>query len=444
MMTQEEFMDVVRMHAQGMTFTEIAEATGYHRQTIAKWVRAGGPPPRRQPPVAEVVTGRWQARITELLREQPALLSTSVFDLLLAEGFAGSYATVVRAVRQVRGPRFRAAKSVSMPIETAPGAEAQFDFADLRETADAWGWQTPLFCFGMILCWSRWRRWWFTTSQDREHTFEGVVGFLDAVGGVPRIARTDRMGALGVSQGRRFTLHPPTLGFARHYGLVVQPCQAGDAKRKGKVERPFRQLREGFLVEQQLAPPANLEQLNDRAAAWLDRRVHAVAHRVTRVAPNQRLATERGLLVPLPPVRYDTAYREPRRVHPAIPLINWRGVRYSVPTRALGQTVEVHHPVDSTAFTIRWAGQTIAAHTQRPSGHDDVWDPEHHREAVHAALVAATGRHLHPVAGRTDAHRASEASQADGRDGDRLDVGDGYDVQPPDLGVYGDGLEGSA
>ena len=122
----------------------------------------------------------------------------------------------------------------------------------------------------MILCWSRWRRWWFTTSQDREHTFEGVVGFLDAVGGAPRIARTDRMGALGVSQGRRFTLHPPTLGFARHYGLVVQPCQAGDAKRKGKVERPFRQLREGFLAEQQLAPPANLEQLNDRAAAWLD------------------------------------------------------------------------------------------------------------------------------------------------------------------------------
>ena len=132
-------------------------------------------------------------------------------------------------------------------------------------------------------------------------------------------------------------------------------------------------------------------------------------------------------------------------MHPAIPLINWRGLRYySVPTTALGQTVEVHHPVDSTTFTIRWAGQTIATHTQRPSGHDDVWDPEHHREAVHAALTAATGRHLHPVNGRTDAHSASEASQADGSAGDRLDVGDGYDVQPPDLGVYGDGLEGSA
>lgn len=89
----------------------------------------------------------------------------------------------------------------------------------------------------MILSWSRWRRWWFTVSQDRQHTFEGIVGFLYAAGGVPRIARTDRMGALGRSQGRRFTLHPPALEFARHHGMTVRSCQAGDAKRKGKVER---------------------------------------------------------------------------------------------------------------------------------------------------------------------------------------------------------------
>ncbi len=430
MMTQEEFMDVVQMHAEGMTFSEIAEATGYHRATIAQWIKAGGPPPKRRPAKARVVvTGRWQQRIADLVREHPALLSTSIYDVLVAEGFDGSYPTVVRAVRALRGPRFKAAKSVSLPIETAPGAEAQFDFADVSDAAWRWGWETPLLCFGMILCWSRWRRWWFTTSVDREHTFAGIVAFLQAAGGVPRIARTDRMGALGQSQGRRFKLHPPTLDFARHYGFVVQPCAAGDAKRKGKVERPFRQLREGFLAEQDLNPPASIRQLNDRAVSWLDRRVHAVDHRVTKVAPAVRLQTERPLLLPLPPVAFDTAYREPRRVHPAIPLINWRGVRYSVPTAALGQTVEVHQPVDSAVFTVRWAGQTIATHHQATSGSDDVWDVDHHAEAVHAALTAATGRHLHPV--RT----ASTPTQQTAR----LDVGDGYDVAVPDLGIYGAG-----
>jgi transposase len=433
MMTQEEFMDVKGMRAAGMTYAGIAEATGYHRTTIAKWIKAGGPPERRAPAADRVVlTDRWQRRIAELLEERPALLSTSIHDLLVAEGFDGSYATVVREARGIRGPRFRAAKAASVPIETAPGAEAQFDFCEVSRDAAAWGWSGTLVCFGLILCWSRWRHWWFTTSEDREHTFEGLVRAMYAAGGVPRIGRTDRMGALGRSQGRRFRLHPPAVAFAAHHGMTIRACQPRDAKRKGKVERPFRQLREGFLAEQHLNPPMSVGQLNDRAVAWLDRRVHAVAHRTTRVPPAERLATERPLLLPLPPVGFDTAYREPRRVHPAIPLISWRGVRYSVPTRALGRTVEVHQPVDSEVFTIRWAGQTIATHTQAPSGADDVWDPAHHAEAVHAALTAATGRHLHPVP-------PPPPSPPEPDDRGRLAVGDGYDVATPDLTVYGDG-----
>lgn len=427
-------MDIQQMHAEGMSYVEIAEQTGYHRTTIADRIRDGGPLPKRRPNADRVVmTGRWQQRIRELLRAQPMLLSTSVHDIIATEGFGGSYPTTARAVRQVRGPRFVAAKAASVPIETAPGTEAQFDFADLRKEAAGWGWTVPLFCFGMILSWSRFRVWWFTTSQDREHTFEGIVRFCQAIGGVPRIGRTDRMGALGTSQGRRFVLHPPTVAFARHHDLVIKSCQAGDAKRKGKVERPFRQLREGLLAEQDLDPPADLDQLNDRAARWLDRRVHAVAHRVTGVPPADRLATEQKLLLPLPGVRFDTAYREPRKVHFAIPLINWQGVRYSVPTAALGQTVEVSQPVDTATFTVRWAGRTIATHTQQPSGHDDVWDSAHHAEAVHDALTAATGRHLHPVAPPpTEPEPEPEPLS-------RLDVGDGFDVDPPDLAIYGDG-----
>jgi len=430
MMTQEEFMDVKGMRDSGMTYAEIAEKTGYHRTTIAKWLKQGGPPERRAPAAERaVLTDGWRRRIAELLEAQPLLLSTSVHDALVAEGFDGSYATVVRETRRIRGPRFRAATAASVPIETAPGAEAQFDFCDVSADAAAWGWTGTLVCFGFILCWSRWRHWWFTTSEDREHTFEGLVRSTHAAGGVPRVGRTDRMGALGRSQGRRFTLHPPAVAFAAHHGMAIRACQPRDAKRKGKVERPFRQLREGFLAEQHLNPPASIGQLNDRAEAWLDRRVHAVAHRTTKTPPAERLTVERPLLLPLPPTRFDTAYREPRRVHPAIPLISWRGVRYSVPTRVLGQTVEVHQPIDSDVFTVRWAGQTIATHTQAPSGSDDVWDPAHHAEAVHAALTAATGRHLHPV----------PAPTPEPDDRGRLAVGDDYDVATPDLTVYGDG-----
>ncbi|MBK7019710.1 MAG: DDE-type integrase/transposase/recombinase [Candidatus Microthrix sp.] len=116
---------------------------------------------------------------------------------------------------------------------TAPGDEAQFDFCDLSSWAVRFGWNMPLVAFGMILSWSRFRVWWFTTSEDRHHTFEGAVRFFDQVGGVPAVCRTDRMGALGRSQGRRFELHPPTVGFAAHHGTKITSCQAGRRQTQG-------------------------------------------------------------------------------------------------------------------------------------------------------------------------------------------------------------------
>jgi hypothetical protein len=82
-------------------------------------------------PAKRVIDERWAARIRELLRP-PAekLLSTSVYEIIKAEGFDGSYVTVARFVRDMRGPRFRAAPAVSVPIETAPAEKCQFDWSD--------------------------------------------------------------------------------------------------------------------------------------------------------------------------------------------------------------------------------------------------------------------------------------------------------------------------
>lgn len=204
MMNQENYVNVNDLHKQGWTIGEIAEETGWHRSTVSKYLKAG--PPTARSTGASVMTEQWRSRISSMLDTYPRLLAVSVHNKLRAEGFEGSYPTVVRAVRDIRGPRFRTADAVSVPIYTAPGDEAQFDFCDVSSWASRFGWNVPLVVFGMILSWSRWRVWWFTTSQDRHHTFEGMARFFDAAGGVPAACRTDRMGALGRSQGRRFEL----------------------------------------------------------------------------------------------------------------------------------------------------------------------------------------------------------------------------------------------
>jgi transposase len=429
MMNQETYVKVHELRKQGWTLAEIAAETGFHPATISIQLKADGSPTQRKvPDGALVMNAFWKQRIATLIGSYPRLLGISVHNKLYAEGFGGGYSTVTRELRLLRGPRFRAADGASMPIHTDPGEEAQFDFCDLSDWARRWGWSTPLWCFGMILCWSRWRMWWFTTSEDREHTFEGLTRFFDAAGGIAAANRTDRMGALGRSQGRRFVLHPPTIGFAAHHATTITSCKARDAKRKGKVERPFRQLQETFLPEVEVdGIPGDLGELNRRAEGWLEARVHPVRSRSTGEPPADRLILERPFLSPLPRVRFDTDYVETRRVHNIIPYICVAGGRYGVPPDVLGQLVEIRRPVDSTEFTVRCAGKLIVTHHLSTNpGPEIVWQPEH-RAATEAIALAGRpttdGRHLHLVA-----PAPTEPVW------EQLELGDGdFDVETPDL-----------
>jgi hypothetical protein len=317
------------------------------------------------------------------------------------------------------------------PIETAPGEEAQFDFADCSGWAERAGFVAPvLWCFSMILCWSRWRLWWFTTSVDREHTFEGMARFFETVGGVPQVCRTDRMGCLGSSQGRRFNLYPPALEFARWHGTEIKACQAGDAKRKGKVERPFRDLGESFLEELIVTGvPDTLDGLNGAARVWLEGR-HDRVHRTTGVPPIERFAVEHDFLGPLPRRRFDTDYSDARRVHPVLPLIEWNTIRYSVPPACLGQTVEVRQAVDSSVVTVVWAGRQVARHlVPTDPTMTEVWDAAHRVAAETAALNSTRRRHLHII--KPDDIVVPVGPL-------HLPGGD-FDVAAPDLARYDDG-----
>ncbi|MDQ1358405.1 MAG: hypothetical protein QOG44_2778 [Acidimicrobiaceae bacterium] len=436
MLTQEEYMDVVALRRQGWTIGQIADALGHHPATVSSWLKRGGPPPKRGAPAghAAVVDERWAARIAVLLEANSELLATSVERILRAEGWVGSYETLVRHLRAVRGVRRRRSAQVSVPIETAAGAEFQFDWSDCCDWGQVWG-LGELQCFGAVLCWSRRRHWWFAPSLDRPHTFEGLVRFFEDVGGVAAVGRTDRMGCLGTTRGGVFRFCPEAVDFARYHGFALKACASGDAKRKGKIERIFGELNSAFMQEMALAPPASIGELNRRCERWLNSFVHPRAHRVTGEAPDVRLAAEASLLAPLPRARYDTARREPRVVNAPLPLVEVDTVAYSVPPDLVGATVEVRVPVDAGIVEIVHHGSVVGRHRLAAVG--PVWDPAH-RAAAEAIALAPHRRHLRLMA------PPSEPATAPAPDA-VLELGGGdYDVAPVDLARYdGCGCQGA-
>jgi transposase len=431
MMTQEEFMEVQVLRSTGWSIRQIAEHVGYHPATISSWLRSGGPPAKRSTPVDElIVVERLQTRIAELLTQNSSLQATSIMRIITVEGFDGSYPSLTRYLRTVRGPSRGRTPPLAMPIDTGPAEEFQFDWSDCNLWARRWGWVHELHCFGTVLCWCRRKRWWFAPSIDQPHTLEGLAGWFDDLDGVPAVGRTDRMGQLGQSRGRSFRWHPVVLEFARHYGVALKVCPAGDAARKGKIERPFRDLKAGFLAEMDLDPPADIAELNRRAEVWLARHAHAVVHRTTKATPDERFRIEQPLLGRLPRVRFDTARREPRRVG-RFPLIEWDAVFYSVPPQAVGALVEVGQPVIEAILEVRLAGQLVAVHQLAPPGSPPQWLPEH-RAAGEAIALGRYGRHLRAVNADDDLADTSIMSVPS------LELGDGdYDVDEPDLALLG-------
>lgn len=217
--------------------------------------------------------------------------------------------------------------------------------------------------------------------------------------------------------------------------MKIASCQAGDAKRKGKVERPFRSLQETFLPEvEHDGVPDSLDEMNRRAVVWLTDRVHGVESRTTGALPVDRLSVERDFLGALPRVRFDTDYVETRRVHNILPFVSIDANRYSVPPAALGHKVEIRRKVNGSTVEIRLAGRLIATHQLVGGRRVDVWDPGHRQAAEALALGWTTDR---PDL-RIIANDPPGPVQ-------RLDLEGDYDVAEPDLDDrYGNNSEVSA
>ena len=125
---------------------------------------------------------------------------------------------------------------------------------------------------------------------------------------------------------------------------------------KGKVERPYRYIREDFFLARSFQ---NLDDLNAQLRHWLDTvanpRVHATTGRVVAEA----FAEEQPQLQPLPLVPFRSVLRLERRVsHEG--MVSVGGNYYSVPDTTRRRVLEVQALADE--IQIYEAGRLVARH----------------------------------------------------------------------------------
>jgi transposase len=349
---------ILDLHRQGLSVSAIARRVGTDRKTVRKYIERGLEPPvyqARQPRPAKVAP--FHPYLRERMAAYPDLTGSRLHREIRDLGYAGGYTAVKDFLRDIR-PTSPAGFEVR--FETPPGRQAQVDFAHFRTVfTDEPSVERVVWLFSLVLGHSRmlWGR--FVPHQDLQTLLRCHAAAFETLQGTPTEILYDRMRTV-------FSREDPEAGhivynrtlveFARHYGYLPKACQAYRAKTKGKVERPFRYIREDFFLGRSFR---NLVDLNDQFRQWLDQVANARVHATTQRVVSEHFAEERPRLQPLPAGPFQAVLRLERRIT-RDGMVSVDGNLYSVPNTTRRRPVEVH----STASEVRILeeGHVVAVH----------------------------------------------------------------------------------
>jgi len=211
--------------------------------------------------------------------------------------------------------------------------------------------------------------------QDLQTVLRCHLAAFAALGGVPQEILYDRMktAVTGEDDQGHIVYNRALVDFARHHGFHPRACRPYRAKTKGKVERPFRYIREDFFLARSFR---NLDDLNRQLAHWLATVANPRQHATTQRVVNEAFAEERPLLKPLPLVPFNAVLKLERRVsHEG--MVSVGGNLYSVPDATRRRVVEVHTLADE--IRIFEDGRLIAAHAVLEGRHQRRIAPGHRK-----------------------------------------------------------------
>jgi len=352
--------EIVLIHdlkKQGLSVSAIARKVGCDRKTVRKYLELGLEAPVYGPrrPRAGVIEP-YERYLHERVRAFPDLSGARLLREIREMGYEGGYTAVTDFLREVRPPR---QTQFERRFETPPGRQAQVDFAEFTVAfTDEPGVVRKVWLFSMVLGHSRWLWGRFVASQNLQSVLRCHIAAFEAMGGVPEEILYDRMktAVIGEDEAGVITYNASLVALLNHYGALPRACQPYRARTKGKVERPFRYIRQDFFLARTFR---NMDDLNAQFEGWRTDVANPRVHATTRRVVDDAFAEERPFLQSLPMLPYNAVLTVERRVSKD-GMISVGGNFYSVPDTARRRTLEVQH--HATELRIFEDGALIAHH----------------------------------------------------------------------------------
>jgi transposase len=328
----EAVVDIKYLHKQGLSDRAIARKLGISPRTVKKY--------RTSPELVRVynckehrptVIDNFKGNVEQWLSEDSGYTATWIYDRLKPMGYAGGYAVVMRYVRQWKTQYHQIAY---LRFETEPGVQAQVDFGEFTITLPD-GNIRKVYCFAMILGYSRMLYCELVNRCDLMTFLDCHIHAFEFFGGVPQEILYDRMKNVFIGRiAGRDKFNSYLTSFALHYGFrpAVTPPYAPWVK--GKVERPYHFIREGFWRGYGFNC---LERANVDLQHWLGMKAERI-HGTTHERVIDRFEREKPLLTLTPPKAFDTSYKIYRDVYKDC-TVAFDGNHYMLPHTLVGHSM---------------------------------------------------------------------------------------------------------
>ncbi|MEX2196238.1 MAG: IS21 family transposase [Thermoleophilaceae bacterium] len=359
-----EWAQVRAMAADGVSQREIAARLGINRRTVRRLVEADEPP-RYERAAAGSMLDPLEPVMRRVLEEWPQIKAPRVTELLRDDyGYAGSVDLVRKRMAGLRPRAVRPAQRTGY----RPGQVLQVDWAEMPTRPRIAGRERRVYALICSLPYSGASTAHFSFDMTIESFLEGHVRTLAWLGGVPRECVYDNLrSAVARRDGDVITWNPRFLQLRGHYAFHATACTPQTPREKGSVEGAVRYTKTGFWRARRFG---SLAELDEAYADWRDRIALPRRHATARHIVAERLAHERELLRPLPPIGFDAAGRRPSRV-PLDGYLKHAGSFYRAPEGLVHQRVELRF--DRDEVWIEHRGECVARYPR--SYQAGTWQP---------------------------------------------------------------------
>ena len=306
---------------------------GVHRPNVGK---VSGPPNARDP-----LAGVWESELEPMLRREPRLKPMTLYEYL-QDKYPGEYPQALRTLQRrvkswkvLHGP----SPEVMFELRHTPGMMGISDFTELKEIKVTIGGKPfEHLLYHYRLTYSGWQ---FAQIIQGGESFiglsEGLQNALHASGGAPKQHRTDSLSAayrnLGRNQNKSLTQLYDEL--CDHYRMEATRNNKGIAHENGSIESPHghlkNRIKQAFFLRgsSDFESIAEYQTLINQAAEGLNRQ------------HQDKFEEEKATLQALPKVRVPDYEILTARVSSSS-IIAVRCILYTVPSRLIGQQVELH------------------------------------------------------------------------------------------------------